>query len=170
MAARADPPGDSLDTWFRHYQQLAVTGVRSVAVAQKITLHLDRFRVFFLESYGHERITACLRRDVQAWQHALIAQGLVAATINNRLASLSACTTWIHAQAPHLFPAGDPAKGIGDLGLPLCTLPSRCARRSGARASRTGMSVAFRRSSTPIMAVTLPHGIWSRWPRISRSS
>ncbi len=118
MAARADPPGDSLDTWFRHYQQLAVTGVRSVAVAQKITLHLDRFRAFFLESYGHERITTCLRRDVQAWQHALIAQSLAAATINNHLASLSACTTWIHAQAPHLFPAGDPAKGIGDLGLP----------------------------------------------------
>ena len=104
MAAYADPPWDSLDAWFRHYQQLAVTGVRSVAVAQKTALHLDRFRAFFLESYGHERITACLRRDVQAWQHALITQGLAAATINNHLASLSACTTWIHAQAPHLFP------------------------------------------------------------------
>ncbi|MFL5806416.1 MAG: tyrosine-type recombinase/integrase [Roseiflexaceae bacterium] len=118
MAARADPPADSLDAWFRHYQQLAVMGVRSVAVAQKITLHLDRFRAFFLESYGHERITTCLRRDVQAWQHALIDAGLAAATINNHLASLSACTTWIHAHAPHVFPTGDPAKGIGDLGLP----------------------------------------------------
>jgi site-specific recombinase XerD len=118
MAAHADPPTDSLDAWFRHYQQLAVTGVRSATVAQKITLHLDRFRAFFLESYGHERITICLRRDVQAWQHTLIAQGLAAATINNHLASLSACTTWIHAQAPDLFPVGDPAKGVGDLGLP----------------------------------------------------
>jgi integrase len=118
MAAHVDPPTDSLDAWFRQYQQLAITGVRSVAVAQKISLHLDRFRAFFLDSYGYERITACLRRDVQAWQHALIAQGLAVATINNHLASLSACTTWIHAQAPHLFPAGDPAKGIGDLGLP----------------------------------------------------
>jgi len=26
--------------------------------------------------------------------------------------------SWIHAQAPGLFPAGDPAKGTGDLGLP----------------------------------------------------
>ena len=118
MAAHADPPTDSLDAWFRHYQQLAITGVRSIAVAQKIALHLGRFRAFFLDSYRHERITACLRRDVQAWQQALIAQGLAAATINNHLASLSACTTWIHAQAPNLFLTGDPAKGVGDLGLP----------------------------------------------------
>lgn len=34
------------------------------------------------------------------------------------LASLSAFTTWVHAQAPAHFPAGDPAKGIGELGLP----------------------------------------------------
>jgi integrase len=118
MAARVVPSGDSLDAWFRHYQQLAVTGVRSAAVAQKIALHLARFRAFFVEHYGHDRITTCLRRDVQVWQHTLNAKGLAAATINNHLASLSACTTWIHAQAPQLFPAGDPAKGIGDLALP----------------------------------------------------
>jgi hypothetical protein len=63
-------------------------------------------------------MATCLRRDVHAWQQCLIDAGLAAATINNHLASLSACTTWIHAQAPHLFPAGDPAKGIGDLPLP----------------------------------------------------
>jgi hypothetical protein len=71
MAAHTDPPTDSLDAWFRHYGQLAVTGVCSVAVAQKITLHLDRSRAFFLESNGHERITAYVRRDVQAWQPAM---------------------------------------------------------------------------------------------------
>ena len=41
MAAHADPPTDSLDAWFRHYQQLAVTGVRSVAVAQKMGFSRD---------------------------------------------------------------------------------------------------------------------------------
>jgi integrase len=118
MTARADQPGDRLDAWFRHYHQLAVLGVRSSAVAQKIILHLARFQAFFVERYGHDRLTTCLPRDVQAWQEALRAVGLAPATVNNHLASLSACTTWIHCQAPHLFPAGDPAKSIHDLGLP----------------------------------------------------
>jgi integrase len=43
---------------------------------------------------------------------------LAAATVNNHLASFSSFTTWVHAQAPRLFPVGDPAKGIGELGLP----------------------------------------------------
>jgi integrase len=38
--------------------------------------------------------------------------------VNNHLASLSAFTTWVHAQSPHLFAVGDPAKGISELGLP----------------------------------------------------
>jgi len=119
MASPIEPlPDDSLDGWFRRYQQLAVLGVRSAVVAHKIALHLDRFQCFFRDRYGHDRISACLRRDVAAWQHALIAQRLAPATINNHLASLSACTTWIHAHAPDVFPAGDPAKGISDLGLP----------------------------------------------------
>jgi hypothetical protein len=112
------PPDDSLAAWFHRYQQLAVLGVRTVAVAHKITLHLDRFCRFFRDSYGHDRISACLHRDVSAWQQSLITQQLAPATINNHLASLSACMTWIHAHAPHVFPAGDPTKGIRDLGLP----------------------------------------------------
>jgi integrase len=38
--------------------------------------------------------------------------------VNNHLASLSAFTTRVHAQAPGLFPAGDPAKGIREVRLP----------------------------------------------------
>ena len=60
----------------------------------------------------------CLRRDVLAWQQALVEQGLAPATVNNHLASLSAFTTWVAAQAPTVFPVGDPAKGIRELGLP----------------------------------------------------
>lgn len=97
---------------------LAVTGVRSEAVAAKIALHLNRFGRFFLQAYGHDRITTCLRRDVLAWQTALQERGLAPATVNNHLASLSAFTTWVEAHAPGLFPGGDPAKGIGELGLP----------------------------------------------------
>jgi integrase len=71
-----------------------------------------------LASSGHDRISTCLRRDVAAWQAALVAGDMAPATVNNHLASLSGFTTWIHAQSPALFAAGDPTKGIGELGLP----------------------------------------------------
>ena len=109
---------DSLAAWMARYLTFAVVGVRSPAVAEKIALHLDRFIQFFTESYGHDRISTLLKRDVLAWQRALKEQGFAPATINNHLASLSGFTTWVHAQSPRLFPVGDPAKGIGELGLP----------------------------------------------------
>ncbi|MCL4531661.1 MAG: tyrosine-type recombinase/integrase [Actinobacteria bacterium] len=109
---------DSLASWVEAYMLLAVTGVRSEAVAAKIALHLNRFGRFFLQAYGHERITTCLHRDVISWQGALIERGLAPATVNNHLASLSAFTSWVEVHAPNLFPGGDPAKGIGELGLP----------------------------------------------------
>jgi integrase len=118
VKAPADPLPDSLQAWMESYQALAVAGVRSAAVAQKIGLHLERFQAFFQESYGHDRISACLRRDVLAWQARLQGQRLAPATVNNHLASLSAFTTWVQAQASRRFPAGDPAKGVGELALP----------------------------------------------------
>ncbi len=109
---------DSLAAWIKCYLRLAVIGVRSEEVAQKIALHLSRFQDFFVESYGHDRLSTCLRRDVLAWQTQLLSQGLAHSTINNHLASLSAFTTWVHTHNPDLFSVGDPAKGIGELGLP----------------------------------------------------
>jgi integrase len=109
---------DSLSAWIEQYQQQAVSGVRSAAVAAKIALHLERFREFFSGTYDHERIAACLRRDVLAWQTSLREDGLAATTVNNHLASLSAFTTWVQAHQPQLFARGDPAKGIGALALP----------------------------------------------------
>ncbi len=109
---------DSLTAWMARYLTFAVVGVRSPAVAEKIALHLDRFVQSFTESYGHDRAGTVLKRDVLAWQRSLKDQGFAPATVNNHLASLSGFTTWVHAQAPHLFPVGDPAKGITELGLP----------------------------------------------------
>jgi len=109
---------DSLTAWATRYLALAVVGVRSPAVTQKIALHLDRFVASFIESYGHDRISTCLRRDVLAWQRTLVDDGLAPATVNNHLASLSAFTTWVAVQAPTVFPIGDPAKGVRELGLP----------------------------------------------------
>jgi integrase len=117
-----DPPGvtipDSLIIWADRYQRFAVAGVRSPDVARKIALQLRRFVQFFQDAYGHDRLSACLRRDVVAWQHSLSDQGLAPATVNNHLAALSAFTSWVSVQAPRLFPFGDPAKGVGELGLP----------------------------------------------------
>jgi site-specific recombinase XerD len=109
---------DSLAAWIDRYLQLAVTGVRSEAVTQKIVLHLHRFRAFLVQAYGHDRISACVKRDVAAWRQQLQDRGLAAATINNHLASLSAFATWVQAQAPRAFPNGDPTKGLGELPLP----------------------------------------------------
>src|SRR5215203_3244599 len=114
----AEDVPDSLAAWATRYLALAVVGVRSPAVTQKIALHLDRFIGFFQGRYGHDRISTCLRRDVLAWQRALTDHGLAPATVNNHLASLSAFTTWVAVQAPDIFPVGDPAKGIRELGLP----------------------------------------------------
>lgn len=109
---------DNLTAWLVQYELLAITGVRSASVIHKTGLHLDRFKTFFEEVYGHDQISKCLRRDVLAWQTALLSQQLAPATINNHLASLSAFTTWVHSQQPRLFSAGNPTKGVAELGLP----------------------------------------------------
>src|SRR5689334_17481783 len=50
---------DSLAAWATRYLALAVVGVRSPAVTQKIALHLDRFIASFQASYGHDRAQSC---------------------------------------------------------------------------------------------------------------
>src|SRR6266542_3181942 len=62
---------ESLSAWVARYLTLAVVGVRSEEVADKIALHLQRFATFYKEAYGHERIRNVLKRDVLAWQRAL---------------------------------------------------------------------------------------------------
>ncbi len=84
----ADAVPDSLQAWIHHYLTLAVTGVRSDAVTEKIILHLQRFHAVFTHAYGHDRISICLRRDVQAWQAALQQADFAPATINNRVSRL----------------------------------------------------------------------------------
>src|SRR5437763_10284200 len=64
------PPSESLAAWIALYLQLAVHGVRSAEVTAKIILHLDRFRAFIDQAYGHDRISTVLKRDVVAWREA----------------------------------------------------------------------------------------------------
>jgi integrase len=108
---------DSIGYWVERYLELAVTGLRPAASAKKIILHLERFQQFFVGTYGHDRLSACLRRDVQTWQTSL-RQYYAPATINNHLASLSGFTHWLQTHNPTLFPAGNPTQGIGEMPLP----------------------------------------------------
>ncbi len=155
---------DSLAAWATRYLTLAVIGVRSTAVTQKMTLHLDRFVGFFIASYGHDRISTCLRRDVLAWQKALATDGLAPATINNHLASLSGFTTWVAVQAPTVFPVGDPAKGVRELGLPplepraLTPTQVRSLKNLCDRLERFHQLKGKRWAATPAQAPVRAHG------------
>ena len=111
---------DSLAAWFDIYLDLAVRGVRATDITDKITLHLERFIAFFEARYGHDHISVCLQRDVLAWRDDYLAEecSFAPATVNNHLASLSKCCTWIAAQAPQLFPASNPCSRVKELPLP----------------------------------------------------
>jgi hypothetical protein len=74
-----DSPDDSLQGWIEHCPAFAVTAVRSPAVADNIRLHLARYLDYFRQSYGHDRVSACVRRGVQTWQQGLVEAGLAAA-------------------------------------------------------------------------------------------
>lgn len=111
-------PSDSLQDWIDYYLKMAVDGLRSEEVRQKIQLHLNRFQAFFGARYGQEAISSCVKRDVIAWQKYLQTQELAASTINNHLASLSGFTTWVYTQDKTVFVMGDPSKGVGELPLP----------------------------------------------------
>ena len=147
-----DPTPDSLQAWTDRYQALVVKGVRSPHVAAKIDLHLERFRAFFVDVYGHERISTVGRRDVIDWQRHL-AEKLAPATVNNHLASPSGFTTWVSVQEPGLFATGNPSTGVSALPLPpleprsltpaqvrslknLCDRLERYSQRKGRRRGR----------------------------------
>lgn len=63
VSKKSEAIDDSLESWIESYLQLAVVGVRSEAVAQKIALHVRRFQAFFVDAYGHDRLSMCLRCD-----------------------------------------------------------------------------------------------------------
>jgi len=118
FTSRKVQPPDHLGEWIDYYMHHGVLGIRSIAVQQKIELHLNRFRIFFEGQYGHSKISTCLKRDVKAWQKSMMADNLAHSTINNHLASLSGFFTWVISHASDLLPHGSPTKGVGELALP----------------------------------------------------
>lgn len=115
---------DSIEAWAGRYLDAAVRGVRSAEVADKIALHLARFRDHFHTAHGHDRLSAVVRREVVSWRDHLAAApaagglGLAPATVNTHLASLSGFTTWVCAHEPAALPHGNPCAKVGDLPLP----------------------------------------------------
>lgn len=118
---------DSFAAWIDVYLDMAVTGVRSPAVTQKIKLHLTRFRTWYVGRYGQDRLSFCLKSDVTAWLETLKQESKVEgeehpplsnATINNHLAILSGFCTWVERQRPRTFQMGNPCSGVDELPLP----------------------------------------------------
>ena len=115
---------DAIEEWAGRYLDATVRGVRSAEVADKIALHLPRFRDHFHAAHGHDRLSTVVRREVLAWRRHLAADrsagglGLAPATVNTRLASLSGFTTWVCAHDPAALPHGNPCAKVGDLPLP----------------------------------------------------
>lgn len=121
---------ETLAFWVEAHQVAAVHGVRSPEVTGTIARHLGRFRDWFTEGFGHDRITAVTAREITLWRDHLATtvvrtrtdgqhQTMAPATVNNHLAHLSALFTWITAHAPTgLLPHGNPTKGVDLLPLP----------------------------------------------------
>lgn len=113
---------DSIEAWAARYLDLAVRGVRSAEVADKIASHLARFRDYFADTYGHDRLSGVVRRDVAGWRDHLAdpqaGAGLASSTVNAHLASLSGFLTWVGAHTPDALPHGNPITRVKSLPLP----------------------------------------------------
>jgi len=56
----SSPTGDNLVVWSARYQQLAIAGIRSAEVAQKLALQLRHFVVLYLDGFGPAHVSTCL--------------------------------------------------------------------------------------------------------------
>ena len=106
-----------MSAWAARYEELALAGVRSREVTDRIALHLHRFAEYLLQTYGHDRLATVVRRDVAGWRDALVASGVGPSTVNNHLASLAGFSGWVTAQAPDALPGGNPTSGVRTLAL-----------------------------------------------------
>lgn len=103
--------------WAVSYEELALTGVRSREVTDRIALHLRRFAEYLTATYGHERLSSVVRRDVVGWRDMLVSSGLGPSTVNNHFASLSGFCGWVAVRAPDALSGGDPTSGVRTLAL-----------------------------------------------------
>ncbi|WP_235918320.1 tyrosine-type recombinase/integrase [Paenibacillus lutrae] len=90
---------------------------------KKIERCLNRFYHFYIERYGHDKVTGIVKRDIQDWLNFLYkpekngGAGYAASYVNNHHSALNGFIKWLRAAAPHLMPK-DPMKGIREIMLP----------------------------------------------------
>ena len=114
---------DNLTRWKDRFLHMEILGQRNPITEKIIEQQLRRFIDFFRDRYGHERVSAVVRRDVKAWLDYLYdpedvgGMGFAAATVNNHKAHLSSFMSWLQGQAPHLLPE-NPVNRIKDILLP----------------------------------------------------
>jgi len=53
-----------VSAWAAGYEELALAGVRSREVTDRIALRLHRFAEYLLQTYGHDWLATVVRRDV----------------------------------------------------------------------------------------------------------
>ena len=66
----------TVSAWAARYEALALTGVRSREVTERIGLYLHRFAEYLEATYGHQRVGTVVRRDVVGWRDRSSHQGL----------------------------------------------------------------------------------------------
>ncbi len=103
-----------MSAWAARYDELALTGVRSREVTERIVLHLHRFAEYLEATYGDQRLGTVVCRDVVGWRDGLVGSGLGPSTVNNHLASLAGFCGWVAAQDPQALPGGNPTSGVRD--------------------------------------------------------
>ncbi|WP_375533223.1 tyrosine-type recombinase/integrase [Paenibacillus terreus] len=112
---------DSMMLWFDKYMEEEIIGQHSDV--KKVRRQLLRFIQFFEERYGHDKVTALVKRDVVAWLDQLYlpedegGSGYAASTVNNHQSTLSGYITWLRGKVPYLI-NHDPMKGIREIMLP----------------------------------------------------
>ncbi|BFH18273.1 tyrosine recombinase XerD [Paenibacillus dendritiformis] len=114
---------DSLSIWKERFMEEKIIGNRSRDVEKKIDRQLQRFIDFFRDRYGHERVSAITKRDVEAWMDKLYPKDpdaphpFDASTVNNHKAHLSTFMGWVQGKVRHMIPE-DPTKGVKEIKLP----------------------------------------------------
>lgn len=86
LGVPAEEP-ETLGFWVEAYLTAAVHGVRSQEVTSTIARHLARFRDWFTDGPGHDRIAALTAREITLWGEHLAAT--VVRTVNTVVSQIS---------------------------------------------------------------------------------
>lgn len=111
---------DNLQEWKDIYMSEEIYPERPKDSCTKVDRLLQRFINFFLERYGHSKITAVTKRDVEAWLDYLYKDkehgglGFSANYVNDHQTTLSAFFKWLRIKSPHLI-YKDPTYKVRDI-------------------------------------------------------